>query len=1002
MEEGAGRTKTVCVTGAGGFVASWLVKLLLSRGCYTVHGTVRDPGDAKNAHLMSLDGAVERLRLFKADLLDYGSVAAAIAGCDDVFHVDILAPAVTGTTNVLKACSEAKVGRVVVVSSVSAAMVNPNWPEGKAIDEDCWSDVDYCRATKNWYTLGKTIAEIEAFDHAKRSGLDLVTLCPSLVIGPLLQPTVNASSDCEVKIKLRNFVDVRDVADALLLLYETPGVSGRYICSSHARRMPHIIDLLKSWFPGYKFADKFVQVSDEPSFNSGKLEKLGWKIKPFEETLRDSVESYRAAEGMAAATARQTVCVTGAGGFIASSHVKLLLSRGNYAVRGTVRDPGDAKNAHLKALQGAEERLQLLKADLLDYDSVASAVAGCVGVFHVASPVPSSRSTNPEVEVIAPAVTGTLNVLKACHEAKVKRVVMVSSIAALFNNPNWPKDKALTEDSWSDEELCRKNQDWYYLSKTVAEREAFAYAAKTGLDIVTICPSLVIGPLMQSTVNSSSKILINYFKGDRDTVENRLRNVVDVRDVANALLLAYENPGASGRYICSSAPIRVSDMINILKTLYPTYTYPKNFADVEENTIYSSEKLQKLGWTFRPIEETLRDSEKTTMDDAAAAAAAAGRETTTTKKKKTVCVTGAGGFVASWLVHRLLSSGDYVVHGTVRDPSDAKNDHLVEMDGAGERRLRLFKADVLDRASVAAAVAGCVGVFHVASPVPAAKPHNPDAEVLAPAVAGTRNVLQASHKAGVRRVVVVSSAGAVILNPAFPLDAVLDEDAWSDEHYCRSIENWYCLSKTLAEREAWRYAADNAAAMDVVTVCPPLILGPLLQSTVNTSSSILINLIKGDGDEENAAATDKRRNVVDVRDVAAALVLTYENPQDSGGRYICSAYDIKVSEMVDIVRRFFPDINYPKFVGGEDERILSSKKLRKLGWKFRTVEECLRDSVQSYKACIHGPVLRHPPQRPTAASCVPIEALLGLLPMRPCKTQAPARPRWGPEATVSR
>ncbi|EEC81000.1 hypothetical protein EE612_035423 [Oryza sativa] len=317
MLGGDGRTKTVCVTGAGGFVASWLVKLLLSRGCYTVHGTVRDPGDAKNAHLMSLDGAAERLRLFKADLLDYGSVAAAIAGCDDVFHVacpvllsapnpevDILAPAVTGTTNVLKACSEAKVGRVVVVSSVSAAMVNPNWPEGKAIDEDCWSDVDYCRATKNWYTLGKTLAEIEAFDYAKRSGLDLVTLCPSLVIGPLLQPTVNASStvilgclkgDCEVKIKLRNFVDVRDVADALLLLYETPGVSGRYICSSHARRMPHIIDLLKSWYPGYKFADKFVEVSDEPQFNSGKLEKLGWKIKPFEETLRDSVESYRAA-----------------------------------------------------------------------------------------------------------------------------------------------------------------------------------------------------------------------------------------------------------------------------------------------------------------------------------------------------------------------------------------------------------------------------------------------------------------------------------------------------------------------------------------------------------------------------------------------------------------------------------------------------------------------------------------------------------------------------------
>ncbi|CAN6201082.1 unnamed protein product [Urochloa humidicola] len=305
--------------------------------------------------------------------------------------------------------------------------------------------------------------------------------------------------------------------------------------------------------------------------------------------------------------AGKSVCVTGAGGFVASWLVKLLLSRGNYTVRGTVRDPGASKNAHLKALD-AGERLQLLKADLLDYNSVASAVAGCEGVFHVASPVPSGRSSNPEVEVIGPAVTGTANVLKACYEAKIGRVVVVSSVAAVSNNPNWPKGKAFDEDSWSDEEFCRKNEDWYNLSKTLAEREAFAYAAKTGLDVVTICPSLVIGPLMQPTVNASSKILLNYFKGDRDTVENRLRNIVDVRDVVDALLLAYEKPEASGRYICSSHPIKVSDMINILKNLYPTYPYPKNFVEVEGNFVNNSEKLQKLGWTFRPIEETLRDS----------------------------------------------------------------------------------------------------------------------------------------------------------------------------------------------------------------------------------------------------------------------------------------------------------------------------------------------------------------------------------------------------------
>jgi nucleoside-diphosphate-sugar epimerase len=63
-------------------------------------------------------------------------------------QADLIAPAVTGTSNVLKACSEAKVKRVVVVSSVSAVMVNPSWPEGKAMDEDCWSDVEYCRTTE--------------------------------------------------------------------------------------------------------------------------------------------------------------------------------------------------------------------------------------------------------------------------------------------------------------------------------------------------------------------------------------------------------------------------------------------------------------------------------------------------------------------------------------------------------------------------------------------------------------------------------------------------------------------------------------------------------------------------------------------------------------------------------------------------------------------------------------------------------------------------------------
>ncbi|GJN33596.1 hypothetical protein PR202_gb22215 [Eleusine coracana subsp. coracana] len=266
---------SVCVTGAGGYIASWLVKLLLSRG-YTVHGTVRDLSDMKTGHLKRLQNAAENLRLFKADLLDYDMMAAAIAGCQGVFHLQMLAPAVTGTTNVLKAASAAKVQRVVVVSSIVAVEINPKgWPEGKVRDENCWSDTEFCRKIKSWYPVAKVIAEEAALEYGRQTGLDVVTLNPGLVFGPQLQPMVNASSQFliyllkvrslhgifdpstdtggpdRVRDKLWHIVDVRDVADALLLIYESPEASGRHICAPHVISVRDLLNLLKSKYPDY-------------------------------------------------------------------------------------------------------------------------------------------------------------------------------------------------------------------------------------------------------------------------------------------------------------------------------------------------------------------------------------------------------------------------------------------------------------------------------------------------------------------------------------------------------------------------------------------------------------------------------------------------------------------------------------------------------------------------------------------------------------------------------
>ncbi|KAK6257299.1 hypothetical protein QUC31_000758 [Theobroma cacao] len=307
------------------------------------------------------------------------------------------------------------------------------------------------------------------------------------------------------------------------------------------------------------------------------------------------------------AMAKGKVCVTGGGGYLGSWVLKLLLSN-DYAVQATVRLPGDAKYAHLNQLEKASDNLKLFKADLLDYDSLCSAIEGCTGVFHVACPVPSTTVPNPQVEMIEPAVKGTLNVLKACLEENVKRVVVVSSVSAVSLNPRWPKGQIKDEACWSDKEYCTTTKNWYCFSKTEAESEAFEFAKRTGLDVVTVCPTLILGPLLQPAVNASSLVLIKLLKEGYDSLENKHRSIVDVRDVAQALLLVYEKPEAEGRYICTAHSIRARDLVDKLRSIFPNYNYPKSFIEVGEEDMLTSEKLQKLGWSYRPLEETLVDS----------------------------------------------------------------------------------------------------------------------------------------------------------------------------------------------------------------------------------------------------------------------------------------------------------------------------------------------------------------------------------------------------------
>uniref|UniRef100_A0ACD5Y0C8 Uncharacterized protein n=1 Tax=Avena sativa TaxID=4498 RepID=A0ACD5Y0C8_AVESA len=302
------------------------------------------------------------------------------------------------------------------------------------------------------------------------------------------------------------------------------------------------------------------------------------------------------------------VCVTGGGGFIGSWLVRLLLSRG-YAVHATVRDPGDAKNAFLMQLDGAPANLRVIKADMLDYDTVEAAFAGCEGVFHVATPVPEHKIVDPQKEIMEPAVTGTMNVLKASKDMKVHKLILVSSIAACIFNPDWPQDVIKDESCWSDKEFCKENENWYSLAKTEAEEMALGFGEKNGLHVNTFCPSLVIGPLLQHVVaNTTSKVLLYILKGGPDMINNKFFSMVDVRDVAEALLLLYEKAMPSEIYLCALDQVDLKDLLGIMKPMFPNYSYADKMVDVDLNITFSSDKLRNLGWKPRKLEETLAES----------------------------------------------------------------------------------------------------------------------------------------------------------------------------------------------------------------------------------------------------------------------------------------------------------------------------------------------------------------------------------------------------------
>ncbi|KAB1220751.1 Tetraketide alpha-pyrone reductase 2 [Morella rubra] len=274
-------------------------------------------------------------------------------------------------------------------------------------------------------------------------------------------------------------------------------------------------------------------------------------------------------------------CVTGGTGLIAAHLVKTLLEQG-HIVRTTVRDPGDVRKVgFLLEFNGADQRLKIMKADLMVEGSFDEAVQGVDGVFHTASPVVET--------LIDPSIKGTLNVLSSCSKASsVKRVVLTSSCSSIRYRDDANQVFHLNESHWSDPEYCKRHNLWYAYAKTLAEKEAWRMAEQSGMDLVVVNPSFVVGPLLSPQPTSSLLLVLDLIKGARGEYPNMTIGFVHIGSVAHW-----------------------SQILEMLRAKYPLYPFENKCSNQEgDNTPHSMDttKIIKLGFLpFKTLDQMFDD-----------------------------------------------------------------------------------------------------------------------------------------------------------------------------------------------------------------------------------------------------------------------------------------------------------------------------------------------------------------------------------------------------------
>jgi dihydroflavonol-4-reductase len=331
---------------------------------------------------------------------------------------------------------------------------------------------------------------------------------------------------------------------------------------------------------------------------------------------------------------QKTVLVTGGSGFLAGWCLVELLREG-HRVRTTVRDL--SREAEVREAVASEveagDRLTVLAADLLGDDGWAEAIAGCDYVLHVASPFPPAQPKDPD-ELIVPAREGTLRVLRAGRDAGAQRIVVTSSVAAIAGGRT--SSATLTEEDWTDPDNPKLTP--YVRSKTIAERAAWDLARERGATerLAVVNPGAIVGPVL-SDRSFSLELVERLLKGTPGTPRIGF-SVVDVRDVADLHLRAMTSPGAGGkRFIAATEFMWMAEVATVLRdglgeqaAKVPKRSIPDFLVramalfdpgirsivgQLGRRTDLSSERARsELGWSPRPVEETIVDCARSLID----------------------------------------------------------------------------------------------------------------------------------------------------------------------------------------------------------------------------------------------------------------------------------------------------------------------------------------------------------------------------------------------------